>query len=899
MNSDQWARIKEIFQLALDLPSAERAAFVREASCGDEDLRAEVQSLLDAEPGDDDFLSGSAADYVPDAVADQAAGDRNLGRHIGPYRLVRELGAGGMGAVYLAERTGDFHQTVAVKLMHAGLYSRSVTSRFRHERQILASLDHANIAKLFDGGATEDGQPYFVMEYVEGQPIDQWCAERMPALPEVLSLFLQVCSAVQYAHQNLVVHRDLKPGNILVTAEGTPKLLDFGIAKLLRPDETGEALTQAGMRLMTPEYASPEQVRGLPVSTASDVYSLGVILYHLLAGGPPYSFESDSPGEIERVVTTREPVKPSEAAEPGFRERLAGDLDVIVLRALEKEPQRRYTSVEQFAGDIRRYLEGQPILARPQTLGYRTSRFVRRNRLAVAAALLVAMSLAVGLMVSLWQARIARLERARAERNFNDVRHLTQSFLFDFHDKIKDLPGSTEARNAVVQTAVDYLRRLSQEAKGNDPLARDVAEAYLRLGDVQGNPYGSNQGDIEAALASYGQAAAIAEDLVKRSPQDPDARLYAARAERAIGETLPQQGQVAEAVPHFRSAIRLLDGWTSQAAKLETAKNYEMLGDVLGHEGLTNLGDPAGARASYQSSLSLHESLGLKRSIAVLRMKLGDLDMDAGSASTALANFQSAATVFQELSAAAPLNTGAQREAAMIHGKIGDAWDALGKPDNAAAEYDQASGISKRLMEADPKNDQARMDYAVRLKGRADRLSKHADYRSALPLYREVLGLLASMSAAHPQNLLLKGRQAGMLISIGYLLAKLHQDAEGRRLYAEGLRMVKELADRPSATAGELNDYVEDLVDAPFPDLAVQADAVRYAKRAVETSTGAVPRYMDRWAAALFNDGKTAEAVAVQEKAVAGMPQGSPDRRGAEERLDRYRTAAEKAKKKL
>jgi eukaryotic-like serine/threonine-protein kinase len=889
MTPSEWAEIKRIFQEALDLPPSERIAFVAAASAGNNDLRREVESLLAAEETSDGFLSEAAVAFVPEALDEIE--DNNLGRRIGPYQIVRQIGSGGMGAVYLAERVDEFRRQVALKLMRPGMDSRAVVSRFRYERQILAGLDHPNIAKLLDGGATDDARPYFVMEYVEGMPIDAWCAKHAAGIPDRLRLFLQVCAAVQYAHQNLVVHRDLKPGNILVATDGTPKLLDFGIAKLLRQEEAQETagLTQMGVRLMTPEFASPEQVRGLPVTTATDVYSLGVILYELLSGRPPYLFETRSPVEVEHIVTTREAPPPSSIAAPESARRLTGDLDVIVLKALEKDPQRRYISVEQFAADIQRHLDGIPILARPQTWRYRAGRFARRNRVPVLAASLIVLSLAGGLVAATWQARIARQQRARAERNFSDLRRLTQSFLFDFHDSIKDLPGSTPARNLVVQTAVDYLRRLSQEARGDPSLARDVAEAWLRLGDVQGNQYGINRGDSEAALASYRQALAIADDLVKRDPGNADGRFYLARAHRAVGELLPVRGEVAEAVPHFRAAIATLEGATDDRARLELSRCYETLGDVLGHQGLANLSDPAGARAAYEKSLALDQGIGSKRGAAVLRMKLGDLDFDAGDPAAALREFRTASAVFYELAAAAPLHTGAQREAAMIHRKIGDATAALGQIPAALDEYRQAAAITRALMAADPSNRQARIDYTVGLKTRADLLYKTGDFPGALALYREVLGILGPESAAQPGNQLLRSRYAEMLLNVGDLMVKPRPSDEGRRLYADGLRIRKELADRSTATAEDLDDYAESLIDCPIPDLARPADAVVYARRAVEQSKGAVPEYVDRLALALFQAGHASEAVATQQKALALMPPTSPARKGAEERLARYR----------
>jgi eukaryotic-like serine/threonine-protein kinase len=867
MTPDRWAEVKRIFQAALDLPPAGRPAFVQ-AEAGDDDVRREVESLLASEETSGEFLSDAAAQYVPGAL-DGLDADTNLGRRIGPWRIEREIGAGGMGAVYLAERDGEFRQHAALKLMRPGMDSRAVVARFRYERQILAGLDHPNIARLLDGGASEDGRPYFVMEHVAGVPMDEYC--RSLSLTGRLRVFLQVCAAVQYAHQNLIVHRDLKPGNILVTAEGVPKLLDFGIAKLLH-QETGPAqtagLTQMGIRLMTPEYASPEQIEGRPITTATDIYSLGVILYELLTGKPPYA---------PAVALTAEPPRPSTSLPS-----LKGDLDVILLKAIEKDPARRYASVEQFAGDIRRHLDGIPIVARPQTWRYRTGRFVRRNRVPVIAASLVLLSLSAGLIVSV-------RERARAQRNFDDLRRLTQSFLFDFHDRIKDLPGGTDARNAVLQTALDYLRRLGAEARGNAAVARDVAEAWLRLGDVQGNPYGLNRGDTAAALASYKEALTLSEDLVRRHPADSAARLYLARAHRSVGELLPQHGDVPGAVPHFRAAIAALETSSDPAARRELATCHESLGDVLGASGLSSLDDPAAARDAYTKALAIHESLASRRGAAVIRLKLGNLASDAGDAAAGYREYQQTAKVFQELAAADPLSVSAARDVAAIHRKLGEASEELGRPADAIEEYRQAAAINRRLMDADPENRQARMDYVIALKARGDLLYKQENYREALPLFREILGILGPMADAQPNNLMLRRRHTEMLLYVGDLLAQLKQPADARRLYAGGLRILKDLADRPTATLQDISNYADYLIDCPLPDLFHAKDAVIYAARAAAMAGDTQPRYLDRQALALFRAGNPTEAITIAEKALTLTPPAA--RKPLEDRLRRYRAA--------
>lgn len=884
MTSDQWARVKEIFQQALDFPPTERPGFLLSACSGDHALLTEVESLLASSDDSSEFLSDNASAYVPSAL--QHFEDNNIGRRVGPYQLIQEIGAGGMGAVYLAERIDEFRQKTALKLTRPGMDSRAFVSRFRFERQILSGLDHPHIARLLDGGATEDGLPYFVMEYVEGQPIDDWCRLQSANVDVRLRLFLQVCDAVQYAHRNLVVHRDLKPGNILVTPDGVPKLLDFGIAKLLHSEDGQDsaALTQVGMRLMTPEYASPEQARGLQVSTATDVYSLGVILYELLTEKAPYEFATRSAVDIERTICEQDPSPPSRLAAAARKQSLAGDLDAIVLKALEKNPERRYASVEGFAEDIRRHLASLPIQARPQTWRYQMGRFARRNRGPVLAAALALLSLSAGLVTAMWQAGIARRQSIRAERNFDDLRHLTQRFLFDIHDAIKTLPGSTRARNVVLQTAVDYLRRLSQQTDQDPSLAREVAEAWLRLGDVQGNPYGANKGDAKAALSSYEEALAVAQKLVLSNKQDFDSRRYLARAHRSVGELIPILGDIAGAVPHFRAAINALDGMADPESRLEVARSYESLGDVLGHPGIANLNDPAGARNAYNQSLTLRASKDSNRSTAVLRMKLGDLDLNDGNAPRAIENYRASANAFSHSTDSGP----SSRESATIHRKIGEALEELGQPQNALAEYQQAKRISRELIQLDPANQQVRGDYIVVTKTIADLFDKQGQHQRALPLYREVLDLISPSYRAQPENLLLASRYADMLLTIGILTAKQGDSSSARQLYAEGLKIYYSIATGKDATAEQIDDYVSAQLDCPLSQLYVPAETLAFARKAADKSKGSVPRLLEHLADAYYRAGNAKEAATAQQKALSQIPPNDPNRRRAQERLNRF-----------
>lgn len=541
------------------------------------------------------------------------------GRRIGAYAIVREIGRGGMGAVYLARRAdGVFDKQVAVKVLKRGTDTDEVLRRFLAERQILARLEHPAIVRVIDAGTTDEGLPYLAMDYVEGVPIVEYARAHQLSIAHRLTLFREVCAAVTYAHQNLVVHRDLKPSNILVTKDGQVRLLDFGIAKLLGPEAEGAAATVTMLRTMTPEYASPEQVRGDQITTVSDVYSLGVILYELLTGERPYRLQRSNAQEVSKAICEQEPERPStsvtratdlhrEAGE--LRRQLRGDLDNIVLKALRKTPQRRYASVDQLSDDIRRHLEGLPVRARKDTFSYRAGKFVQRHKLAVTAAVLILLSLVAGVIAASWEARRARAAEVKAKQRFTQVRELAHSVLFNYHDEIAALPGSTKVRERLVKDALKYLDNLSQEAGNDAGLLRELATAYEKIGQVQGNSYYSNLGDIPGAIRSYRRSLEIREALLAANPANRELRQEAAASYEGVGDMHYTVGDLPAGLTSYRRALQLREetGISDVADELAVAELDTRIGDISGMEGYANLGDLAGAFEYYRKAEELIE----------------------------------------------------------------------------------------------------------------------------------------------------------------------------------------------------------------------------------------------------------------------------------------------------
>ncbi len=694
MNAERLARLKKIFESACDLEEPKRDEFLRSACADDPDLLAQVRSLLDCHQKAESFIEQPALAEADIPKLRQPVGNLE-GQLLGPYRILRCIGTGGMGSVYLAARAdAAFEKQVAVKVVHTGVVGDLVRSRFEHERQILARLDHPNIARILDAGTTDDGLPYFVMEYVEGVPLDEYCDDRSLSTPRRLKLFLDLCSAVQYAHQNLIIHRDLKPTNVLVTPDGVLKLLDFGIAKLLDPSAPDQ--TQTLVRMLTPEYASPEQVLGLPVSTASDVYSLGVLLYLLLTGHLPYRVKGGAPFGIERVVCETEPEKPSvkvgaaeEVTRKGqvhqltpeevsqtregdperLRRRLKGDLDSIVLKALRKEPQHRYGSVDQLAEDIRRHLEGAPVIARKGTFWYKTGKFIRRHRAGVGAALLLFVALTGGIAATLWQAQKAATERDKAQTEANKATQVIaflQNMLY---------AAGEEGRQVTVAEVLDRTAKVTDKELSTQPdvaatVHMTLAFSYRGLGR-----YDEAEREIRETLK-----------LQERS-RHPDIRQLAV-ATHNLAEILHDRGDLKAAEPHYLKAVSLL--------REIPGERHDSLPGALSGLGKLNLdlNRPEEAEKLYKEALDLYRTGGRNES------------SDYAEILNNLAVFYGSKGDFQ---AAEPLHREALRIILKLYGEdhrivgytlynLGGILESQGKIAEAEALYRRALAVRTRVL---------------------------------------------------------------------------------------------------------------------------------------------------------------------------------------------------------
>ncbi len=797
MTPERWKKVDDVLGRALELDGAARLELIDRECNGDDTLRREVLTLLKS----DSEAQGFVVANVEAGLREFDEADTRTVRRAGPYLLTEELGRGGMGSVYLGERDdGQYQGQVAVKLVRPGMDTDFFLMRFKRERQALARLQHPHIARLLDSGTAEDGSPYIVMERVQGVPINSYVRDNDLSVRQILELYLKVCAGVAHAHRHFIVHRDLKPGNILVEADGSPKLLDFGICKMLMggggPNDTGETA-----HMMTPDYASPEQVRGDPITISSDLYSLGAVLYELLSGARPHRIEKLTPQAVSKAVCEDAIIKPSEAAVDRYRGRqLEGDLDTIVLKAMQKDADRRYISVEQFAEDLRRVIANEPVIARPDTAMYLAGKFVRRNRKSVVAAS-IAVAALIGLSAA-WarQAYTARQQAAEARR-------LANTMLFDVHDEILNLPGSLKARENIIRSGLGYLDRMAEQAPNDTGLQADLAAAYLRIGDVQGAVNSSHTGDVDSALASYRKGLASA----GRAQGNRAAQIAALDLHHRIGHIFDTR-DTAQAIQHYDAGIQ------AGEQLRRTNPNDEGLGRALarlyGAKAITLRRDEkrdAALEAGGKSIALLREltarfpqDLQLRSDLAGTSSNMGAVLRGMDRLAEARPLLEESARVWEELWRARPSNTGFQRNRMLTFSHLGDllgnpSMENLGDKEGARAAYQGMIGVAEQLYNQNPDDQKARTDFGIAL-GRVAAIPLESP-EARLVMLAKAQRLLEESLRRDPKNVVLSTNLGSQLGLQADLLSLTGRSAEAQARYRDA---VKVLAGQPSLANNRL-----------------------------------------------------------------------------------------------
>jgi len=853
MKAARWGEIKPVLATILDTDPGERTEAL-ERLCGrDAELRREVESLLAHEKRAGADLNTAVVpgallrpdlDIPPDAI--------------GPYRVLRELGRGGMGVVYLGERAdGEYRKQVAIKLITWTRHwtrDRAAPSdplgmerRFRRERQILAQFEHPGIARMLDGGATAEGQPYFVMEYVEGLPLLEYCDACHLPVAARLMLFLSICDAVAHAHRRLIVHRDLKPGNILVTPEGVAKLLDFGLARVLdtgHDTEESPEITQAAP-MMTPAYASPEQIRGELYSVSGDVYSLGVIFYELLSSQRPYQLPTGSLAEMVRVVCEQAPVPLSQspisdgaAANRSIRpdrllRRLAGDLEQIAAKALEKDPGQRYASVDDFAADVRRHLTGVPVRARPATFAYRAAKLFQRHRVAIPAGALAAVLILTFAGAAWWEA-------ARAQRRFEQVRSLAHSVMFDLHDAISPLAGSTAARQLLVSSALQYLEQLSRESSGDPKLAREIALGYERIGMVQGYSSEANLGQTREALQSFRKALDMLDRLEAATSTDPDFRRDYLRVTRETA---------------------MAYSWTSDS---KTAAALVERGVTLAQAALR--AHPADPAALQDAAASDYE--------------MADFLTAQGRYADAIPIRQRALEGFQRISAADPGSAELQRSLALAHKKLAALYGVTQRYPESLAEYQQARAIDEQQLGLNPTGARPKLDLSFDYSDLGWVTSRLGDDRAALEWHRQALALRTNASKADPNDARAAFAVASTTARIASALRRLGEFDAAEAAARQSLDLWKEMSHRSpggvsNATGiadahGELGNIESDRVALKSTPAAQRSHLLASAAREFEQARSVYAGLHDKGILAKGDEHYIAEYTALVQTARSG-----------------------------
>jgi len=900
--AERFLLVETIVNEALDAPGELRDELIG-ARCGaDLTLAEEVRLLLNSCNEEEQLMATCRSEPRPvrDDVPER--------KQVGPYEIDRLLGRGGMGAVYLAHRAdGHFEQQVAIKLIDRPFATDLFRERFRQERQILAGLQHPYIARLLDGGVTAQDDLYLTMEYVDGIPIHRFCEERQLSQAQRVELFLRVCEAVQFAHQNFIVHRDLKPDNILVAADGTPRLLDFGTAKLLSPSPEGQEsqLTREGYLSFTPQYASPEQVLGNSITTASDTYSLGVLLYLLLTGMPPYEFKELAMGDMLRAVCEDAPRRPSAASDG---KRLDGDLEAILMKALRKEPQERYLTAERLADDLQAYREGLPVAARRGTMHYLAGKFIRRHQWSLAAAALLVTTLIAGIAGVGWQAqvanrerRVADEERLKAEARSADLRQLSDSLLSEFDDAIQQLPGSTGVQKMLVTRVLEHLDHVAADAHGDRQTQLDLASAYTRLAGLQGDSTQQNLGDSTGALISVNKAIALSIPFAGRDSKDRDALHALANAQLSrtgiLYGTVPIQNVIVstrEAIANFDRMAAIAD--LSPAEMFDAANGQSALGDELGTNSDDSLNDLAGALSAYRRYLDLNsKALRIdpnlrwpRRGLALGQEKIAEIEIEIDPE-------QALKDIEIGLQRVAALPKPEQEKLPMIRLSDGlrlDEASALAELGRYSEANSLIGGIVQsfqRLEAADPQDLRALNDLQVGLSQSAaiyetesvpalavsvgERRRSLAAEENSLTQELAVLDKLIKKDSSEESW---KPFLADTQVRLGSTHFILHGKEDSSSLVKNGLATLKELVKKDQVSPTILDQAAQDFLNAEPASLKDPHAAVSCSERAVALTHRKLPSRLLTLAQAYRAVGQSEKSRAVANEGLALLPAALP-----------------------
>ncbi len=894
--NDNFDVLEQLFDQALALPLEQRDSFLRE-QCGTSTvLLHRLKALLAAHESEQE------ASALRQHAADQKAVLPR--RRLGPYEVESLLGRGGMGAVYLAHRAdGHYEKKVAIKIVDLPLATEVFFDRFRQERQILAGLDHPNIARLLDGGVSDDGILYLAMDYIDGTPIDEYCLTQKLDLQAKLRLFISVCGAVQFAHQNMVVHRDLKPDNVLVSKDGVPHLLDFGTAKLISRDNSPETrgLTREGLLSFTPEYASPEQVLGRPVATTSDTYSLGVLLYKILTGRLPYQLNECSTEEMIRIICERPADSPT-SADGTFPN---ADLEAIVGKALRKETDQRYQTADHFAADVQAYVDNKPVSARKGNLQYRTMKFARRHRLALSFVTVLVATVIAGAAGVMWQARAARLAERSAEASANDLGSLSETLLSELDDAIKQLPGSTGVQQVLVARVLEHLDRMSQNHRNNPVTQISLVNAFVRLANLEANPYEQNLGNTAEALKSLDKAMAIADPLARARPQDPAALLALARAQDARGEILSFADDSAGAAQSLEASSRTYDRLlatpaASPALFFEAGSVIDTLGDVMGQE--TGFADAKAALRDYQRAIEFnHRALAMdpsfmraRRGQVTMQMKIGNVELDTAPA-MALGEFRGAMAKLEALPRVEQSSLNLTRLRGLLLRKQGTALSELGRYDEADSFFGAATSVYEKIADADPKDARALRDLDRLLTNEALSYESAANPLLAAPgssaknnlvvakkFDVERAQVLKRLLENNPRDTALQQELASVTIRIDTLSQKLDGRAKDDRANIvqrdrTALNLLRSTVNDSKASAMVLDLAFHAFLEAKPDSLRDAAEALRCAERGVALTHRKDPAWLLNLALAYRASGNTEQAVLSAKDGLALIPDDAAD----------------------